>query len=90
MRNLIAELRKQAAEIAQAGHAGWGNTMHDAADQLAAQSAALDAARDACQDAYREMLKLGNDTNWPFEIPISYAEAMNKLKAALPALGGGE
>ena len=47
-----------------------------AAEELAQKDAALDAA-------FREMLKLGNDLNWPREIPMSYAEAMNEVKAAL-------
>jgi hypothetical protein len=33
--DLIAQLRKTAAEIATAGHAGWGNVCSDAADALA-------------------------------------------------------
>jgi hypothetical protein len=28
------------------------------------------------------MLNLGNDLNWPHEIPMSYGEIMNELKAA--------
>jgi hypothetical protein len=34
-RELIALLHTQAKEIADAGHCGWGNTMTEAADQLA-------------------------------------------------------
>ena len=30
----LNELRSQADEIASAGHAGWGNTMRDAADEI--------------------------------------------------------
>jgi len=33
-KELIEHLRTQADEIASAGHAGWGNTMRDAADKL--------------------------------------------------------
>lgn len=32
--NLIALLRQQAKEIADAGHNGWGNTMIEAADEI--------------------------------------------------------
>ena len=40
-KELIEQLRTQADEIASAGHAGWGNTMRDAADRLAS----IDAER---------------------------------------------
>lgn len=49
---------------------------NNAAEELAAKDEALAAA-------YREMLNLGNILNWPSEIPMSYAEAMNEVKAAL-------
>lgn len=34
MSNLINTLRKQSAEIAEKNHAGWGNTMNQAADRI--------------------------------------------------------
>ena len=34
MKNLIETLRNQAVEIAKEGHAGWGNTMSCAADEI--------------------------------------------------------
>jgi len=38
-RDLIAELRKVAEQIAAEGHAGWGNTCLDAAQTLASKEA---------------------------------------------------
>ena len=37
-------LRKQAQEIADEGHAGWGNTMVHAADELEALATLIDEA----------------------------------------------
>ena len=51
---LIAALNSQAKEIADAGHAGWGNTMSDAARALQQYVSAIDAIcsdSDAARDA---------------------------------------
>lgn len=45
--HLIALLRQQAEEIAEAGHAGWGNTMNEAADALQTDRLAEEKAREA-------------------------------------------
>ena len=44
--DLIHRLREQAAEIAQEGHAGWGNTMTSAAEEIERLRADIYALRD--------------------------------------------
>lgn len=39
--DIIKQLRQQAEEIAKEGHAGWGNTMLEAADRLEKRDADL-------------------------------------------------
>jgi hypothetical protein len=39
--------------------------------------------REAAQRAKREMLRVGNLLNWPPELPVSYAHAINALRYAL-------
>ena len=54
------ELRVSAAEIAAAGHAGWGNAMTDAADQIAALTAERDRFAKQlgeCSGGYQTMEK---------------------------------
>jgi len=48
MDDIEAVLQAQAAEIARAGHAGWGNTMRDAAAEIRALRAAVLAEREQC------------------------------------------
>jgi hypothetical protein len=60
----------------------------NAADLLAAVGE-LRRMRELCQRAFYEMLNLGNDLNWPHEIPMSYGEIMNELKAAALAPADG-
>ena len=43
---------------------------------------------EVCKQAYREMIGLGNALNWPPEIPYSYADAINELKAAIAQAEG--
>jgi hypothetical protein len=61
----------------------------NAADLLAAVGE-LRRMRELCQRAFYEMLNLGNDLNWPHEIPMSYGEIMNELKAAALAPADGQ
>jgi hypothetical protein len=44
----------------------------------------------ACRVAITEMINLGNILNWPVEMPMSYANAINGLKAALENLDDKE
>lgn len=45
--DLVKNLRQQAQEIADENHAGWGNTMQMAADQIERLEAALELAAGA-------------------------------------------
>jgi hypothetical protein len=55
MGDLIERLRQQAAEIASAGHNGWGNTMTEAADELARKDAEIAAANAEIDELVRAL-----------------------------------
>ena len=44
--------------------------------------ARVEEMAELCRRAAREMNNLGNLTNWPPEMPMSYAEMINELRAA--------
>lgn len=90
------ELRTQADEIAAAGHAGWGNTMRDAAAEIerltGAMGAALEvtfraeASRDAAQaDAKRLSIAIKVAIERLHSNPASYLtnSVADKLQMAL-------
>lgn len=97
------ELRKQAQEIAAAGHAGWGNTMRDAANDIDRQEAEI--ARLTAQveqykadaDHKEAVVKLWLRANAPGGWIDDYRAALAKagqdrdaLQAKLTALEGQE
>ena len=49
--DLIRRLREQAGEIASSGHAGWGNTMTDAADEIERLREAVSRANERASQA---------------------------------------
>ena len=49
-----------------------------------------DVLVNACRVAVTEMINIGNILNWPIEIPMSYANAINGLKAALEDIDDDE
>jgi hypothetical protein len=56
----------------------------DYANLIAAAPKLLEAAR----FAVKIMLDWGNAINWPVEMPMSYAEAINQLNAAIARAEG--
>jgi hypothetical protein len=76
-------LIKQAAEIAAAGHMGWGNTMQDAAVELAA------LRKDA--ERYRWLRDEASGGDWEHigqsTDPTSTDAAIDKCMAAYKAVG---
>jgi hypothetical protein len=68
--DLVKQLRQQAEEIAKEGHAGWGNTMLEAADRLERKDADLWAI-----DA--ELRKAGLEP-WKYK---TFAECVAVLRA---------
>lgn len=80
---LIAQLRKQAEEIATAGHYGWANTMTEAADALER----VEGLADACKPITKlEVLRTPSrmlDT----DLAVISGETINGIIDALAALG---
>ena len=62
VRMLIEILRKQAAEVAAAGHNGWGNTMIDAAVEI-------DRLREEVDGLVQTSAELCTDCGWRFFVP---------------------
>jgi hypothetical protein len=74
---LEQQLTTQAAEIAAAGHAGWGNTMLDAAAELAALR--KDAERWRWWLHYWATLATAPDTIPSIDTRARYAQCANNI-----------
>jgi hypothetical protein len=43
-----------------------------------------EAMREVCKIGYTEMMRYGNIADWPPDMPIEYAKAINMLKSFMP------